>query len=197
MDLHAQVASVFMNGGTPAEKLPDGDPKKLKAQAMGDSFTLGVGYLKTTFPNAALQKLMALVWDIMGNKLIPVAMGPDVQSVSIAVFGNPILPQAAVFLPHHWLDDLKRDPVLQMGAIVFVGSQIMDFYNRRLITEAEQSIKRARAYEAEFLLTSRRQSPHLVLNDYQQRILNDYPEGLSSPGVQDMLYVSKPFVPPA
>jgi hypothetical protein len=197
MDLHAQVTSVFLDGGTNVDKLPDSDPKKAKGQAMGDFFTQGVGYLKTDFPNDTIRKLMSLVWDIVGSKITPIAMGPDVQSVSIAVFGNPVLPQAAVFLPHNWLDELKRDPVLQMGALVFVGSQIVDFYNRRLMDQAEQSIKRARAHEAEFLLTSKRHVPHLVFNDYQKKVLEDFPEGVSTLAVLDLLYTSKEFVPPA
>src|SRR5574338_1648315 len=146
-DLHAQVRAAFMGEGQKAENLPEGDPKKLKAQAMGDAFTQGVGYLKTDFPNDSIRKLMALVWDIVGHKITPVAVGPDVQSVSLAAFGNPGLPQAAVFLPHNWLNEIEVDPVLQMVALVFVGSQIVDFYNRKLLGESGESIKRARAHE--------------------------------------------------
>jgi hypothetical protein len=100
-------------------------------------------------------------------------------------------------MPHEWLDQISQDPLLQMGAIVFVGSQIVDFHNERIGVSPEQaaiSIKRARAYEAEYLLTLRKVSSTVTLNDYQHRVLQEYPSGLMTPSValDRLLYTPKP-----
>jgi hypothetical protein len=108
-----------------------------------------------------------------------------------------VIPQTAVFLPKNWLEEVRRDPVLQMGALVFVGSQVVDVYNHRLVDEGPSSIKRARAYEAEFLLHTRKVSPNLSFNEYQQRVMAEYPRGLQSEAAQGLLYTSRSFSAPS
>lgn len=189
-----------MRPGTHIDKLPDDDPKKRVGQLIGETVTSGVDFLRSVFPNEAVQKLMKLVWDIIGHKITPIALGPQVPSISLAVFGSPALPQAAIFLPHNWLDDVKADPVLQMGALVFVGSQALDFYNQkvgRAPAQGPESVRRARAYEAEYLLTVKKMGPQTKFNDYQKKVLDDFPEGILTPAIRDLLYQSREFVPPA
>ncbi len=192
-NLHAEVVSAFIQKGANVEDLPDGDPKKVLGRNVGDTFTQGVGFLKTSFPNDAIRQLMALFWDLVGNKITPVALGPNVATLSLAVFAEADnIPRAIILPPHHWLDLVKQDPCLQMGALVFVASQARDFYNQRCIGQYEATIKRARGYEAEFLHTIARHSP-IVFSEYQRKTMEEYPNGLLTMSLKDLLYKSKPF----
>jgi hypothetical protein len=201
----SQVATDILRAFSPDDgttihenKLPEGDPLKNLISPMSDRFTSGVGFLKTVFPNQAIRELMTLVWDLVGNRITPVAMGPQVQSLSIACTRRLGMTQAIIFMPHHWLAMIKADPIYQLGALVYVGSQAVDFYNGKLYESPQESENRARAHEAEFLLT------HIVIatstppmNDYQKGVLEEYPLGINTPAIRHLLYTSKPFVAPA
>lgn len=198
--LQAQVLGAFFGESVRAEKLPAGDPLRVNGQKMSDAFTNGVAFLLTSFPNNHIQSLMKLVWDVVGHRIAPVALGPQVPSLSLAARLDG---DAIIFMPHNWLEMIAKDPVEQMGALVFVGSQAVDFYNGRLLTSKEtaqedhtNTIKRARAYEAEYLKTVKGGFPDWKFTPYQQKVLGEYPEGISTPTVASLLYLWKPFVAP-
>jgi hypothetical protein len=179
--------------------LPDTDPRKAKFAQIGEAFTSAVAFLRSPeFPSPAMNALMTLVWDIVGHKVVPVGVGPNVQTLSFAMAERVHIPSAMILVPHEWLDQIKADPVLQMGAVAFVGSQTVDFYNGKT-THADfgDMVKRARAYEAEYLSTIKSAAPDQRFNDYQEAVLNEFPQGLSSFGIRSLLYTPRPFVAPA
>jgi hypothetical protein len=169
------------------ENLPKDDPLRVTAQAMGDTFTVGVATLKM-FPNPVVRDLASMVWDILGHRIVPIAMGPNVPTLTIAVHGNPALPQAILFVPHRWCEMVKEDPCYQLGAITFVGSQAVDLYNGRIAHESKEAIKRARAYEAEYLRTVREQLPGMKFNEWQEDCLSDFPAGIATPSIVPLLH---------
>jgi hypothetical protein len=84
----AQMILSFSEGsGKRVENLPEGDPLRIKGQEMSDYFTSGVGMLKTVFPNPEIRGLMAMVWDIVGSRIVATAMGPEVPSLTLAAMG--------------------------------------------------------------------------------------------------------------
>jgi hypothetical protein len=92
---------------------------------------------------------------------------------------------------------VKDNPVLQMGAVVFVGSQAVDYYNGKLTYEAHKNVlSRAYAYEAEYLLTILTMGCQ-TMTEYQKGVLKRFGEGLRSKEVRPLLYTSKPFVAPS
>jgi hypothetical protein len=188
--LIAEILASFALPGTQDKDLPEGDPTKIKAKAICAAFTSGVDFLRSAFPNENIRKLMRLVWQICGSKIVPVAMGPNVPTLSFGKYG----PKAIIFTPENWVDQIQKDPVYQMGAMVFVGSQAADHYNERLSTmeQGKESSRRARAYEAEYLHTIRKLVRGHTFNDYQKAILADMPEGLAS--AKDIFYEHKPFI---
>lgn len=192
----AEIMAAFVKGGERVEKLAESDPLRAKGMMLGDRFTEGVAMLKG-FPNPELRKLMSMVWDIVGNRLVPIAMGPKVPSLSFAAMGNRKKPDGIIFLPHNWQEMIEEDPVCQLGALVFVGSQAVDYYNDRVGREPEAMMRRARANEAEYLVTVREVSPGHKFNEWQLKMLEEFPEGLRSPGIKSHLYEFKPFVKPA
>ena len=100
--------------------------------------------------------------------------------------------QGLVLIPKDWPAMTQNDPFMQLGAILFVGAQVVDFYNDRLIGD-KTAPGRWQAYEAELLRTLKQTLPRWTPNEYQQKILQRYPDGLDSPGVD--LYTYKSYEP--
>ena len=149
----------------------EGYRRAKKAESL---FTWGVGYLKSeVFPSLHIQRLMSFTWDVIGNKHVNLGVGPRVPTLSVAILVNR---QTAVFVPHNWIEMVNEDPIMQLGAIVFVGSQAVDAYNGRALIDPDKIMPRARAYESEFLLYLRNFKP----NEYQRGVLGDFPNGLNS-----------------
>jgi len=197
-DLHTQVLAAFLREGVKADDLPDSDPLKAKAQELGTAFTEAVDYLRRSFRNERIQKLAALAWPIIEHRIVQVALGPNVPSLSMGVLGNEANQRAYIFAPHAWLEEAKADPILQMGAVVFVISQAVDYHNQRLVRDQEGTVKRARAHEAEYLLTVDRLYPeHAPFNQYQQELLKALPEGLNTPTIKGLLYTPRQFEAPS
>lgn len=198
--VHVEALAAFLSPGVLLEKLDAADARREPGIRMRNAFEAGVGLLAKDFPNERIRVLMRFVWDLVGYKITPVGIGPDVQSISLAMAEREKIPQAYIFLPLKWIEQLQEDAVLQMGALVFTGSQALDFYNQKLVSTQDgvrQTIARARAHEAEFLLTLKKVMPEWAPGAYQTGVINEYPEGVSTPSVQPFLYTSKPFVPPA
>lgn len=192
----AELMAAFIKGGERVEKMPEGDPLRAKGMRLGDRFTEGVAMLRG-FPNPDLRTLMAMVWDIVGNRVVPIALGPEVPSLTFGAMGSKEKPDGIIFIPHNWEAMIEEDPVCQLGALVFVGSQAVDFYNGRIAIDPKALMDRARANEAEYLVTIRESAPDHKMNDWQKKMLEEFPEGLRSEGIKKHLYKFKPFVPPA
>ena len=192
-----EILAAFASEGVRAEKLPTDDPVRVKGERGAAYFTEGVALLKTDYPNPAIRELMTMVWSIVGHRIVPVALGPEVPSLTLAAAGNRLTPQAIIFMPHHWVDMIHENPLYQLGALVFVGSQAVDYYNRRFMNEPEAVEARAKAYEAELLVTLQKAGADLKLNEWQQRELRNYPDGIRSESIKPLLYKHRAFIPPA
>lgn len=192
----AEMMAAFTKGGERVEKLAKGDPRRVNAEKLGNRFTEGVAMLKL-WPNPNVRTLMSMVWDIVGHRVVPIALGPEVESLTFGAMGNPAMPDAIIFVPPKWEKLIQEDPVCQLGALVFVGSQAVDYYNGRVGYEPEAMKRRARANEAEFLMTIKTDTPAHKMNDWQASVLEEFPEGLSSPRIAKHLYSFKQFMAPA
>src|SRR5271154_6606141 len=85
-DLRAELAAAILSDDrTEVDDLPDSDPAKQRMRRMGDTFTMAVDFLRSQFPNEAIRALMAIVWDLVGNLVAPVVVGPDVPTLSFVV----------------------------------------------------------------------------------------------------------------
>lgn len=175
------------------------DPEiKDQAAKMVKFFDKAVDTLRNpeTFPNKHINELVTLLWRLVGNRMVPMCGGP-VPTLSFTALGNPTGLVAAVVSPQNWPDMFEEDPMYQMGAIVFVASQCRDFYNSKLNanpkTLADKSVvRRAKCYEAEFLLTILGIDSTYQFNSYQKHVLEVAPQGVKSLG--DLEYESQPFV---
>jgi hypothetical protein len=190
--LIAEVLSAFVPDNPNQHHLRDMNPTDDLAQrgfVFEQAFTAGVDTLRR-FQNAAISDLMSYVWDIYHYNHVMMALGPNIPSLSIAVTGTKGNLRALTFVPHNWAEMIKEDPVMQLGAVLFVGSQATDFYNNRFATKEESLLSRVRAtsYEAEYLRLIQDSSK---LNDYQQSVLAKYPNGFDT----SLTYTRRPVLP--
>jgi hypothetical protein len=150
------------------------DPSTQKARTAQDLFTGGVHVLRT-IENPVISGLMSYVWDLFHHRHVLLAMGPDVPSLSFALAGGEGGLKALVFAPHNWPEMVRKDPLMQLGAIIANGSQCVDYYNDLIKSreDVRATKNRAESYEAEYLLML---GDH-PLNEYQKGIRALYPKG--------------------
>lgn len=151
IDLSALVVSWFRDAKH-VEELPPDDPELASLKRRGDAFTNGVELLRSVFPNPHINKLMGMVWDLVGHKIVPVASGAPVAVLSVAVVRERDTGQlvARIFMPDNWIAMIDSNPFYQLGALVFVGSQAVDFYNDKITSQEsyKDTVTRAQAHEA-------------------------------------------------
>jgi hypothetical protein len=142
-------------------------------------FTSAVDVLRHS-NSPIISDLMSYVWDVFHYRHILMAIGPRVKSITFAAARKKDgTIQGLIFLPPNWPEMVKADPVMQMGAVLFTGSQVSDFYNGLIISKEEQALVlyRARSYEAEYLLLLH--NGGIPLNEYQQQVLTENPTGFN------------------
>jgi hypothetical protein len=157
--------------------LPTDNPERLLGENLGNTITTFVGHLAREFPNPHVNTLMVHVWNLFGSRTVPVAMY-EVPTMSFVVVGSMEDPQPILLVPQSWLLRGVLEPTMAVAALVFCGSQAVDFYNGLLLTDRETCMSRAAAYEAEFLLTTQKNWPETKFNGYQRSVLEKFPTGL-------------------
>jgi hypothetical protein len=172
----------------------ENNSEKEKNLVICSLFTLMVDYLRNpkNVPNSEINKLAALFWDLVGNKICPCGV-TNVSSLSFwgEYKGESKETVAFIFCPPNWLEMVQNDLTMQFCAIISVASKAKDYWNRKYVgfnETLENSQKRAYSYETEFLsiLDQRHE-----LNHYQRSILKEYPQGMRS--VVNLHYESRPY----
>ena len=137
-----------------------------------------------------INKLMANLWRLVGNKVVPIAIASEIPFGYKGLFfmceekgfGLVRVLMANILVPVNWIQQVKEDRWKQMGGLVFVASQANDLYHQKLAQgQSEACLKRAQAWEAEFLhYLSHWANSGFVADDYQKQIMNAFPKGLDS-----------------
>lgn len=187
MSLLDEVVSAFAAEQIDVDDLPESDPTARIGKTCGDLFTAGVETLRSIIPNERIRALGRVVWDLVGNKRVLTALGPDVPSLSFTCMRMKGVVQGIVLMPKTWPQMVEDDPFMQLGAILFVGVQVVDFYNDRLFGDSGARV-RWQAYEAELLRTLQETLSQWTPNEYQRQLLAKYPRGIDSPGVDVYAY---------
>ena len=193
MNLVEQIVAAFSAEQINVDDLAQDDPAARLGKVCGELFTGGVETLRSIIPNERIRALGRVVWDLVGNQRVLTAMGPDVPSLTFTCMHLRGVVQGFVLMPKTWPKLVEADPFMQLGAICFVGVQIVDFYNDRLIGD-DGAPARCDAYEAELLQTLQKTLSQWTPNEHQREVMAKYPRGLDSPGVD--IYPYRPFQPP-
>lgn len=192
MSLFEEILAAFGGKQVSVADLPADDPDAKIAKTCESMFTGGVDVLRSIVDNDRIRALARIVWDLVGHKQVLVAIGPDIPSLSFTMMKYKGLHQGLVLIPKDWPQKVETDPFMQLGAILFVGAQVVDFYNDRIIRDPGARA-RWQAYEAELLHTLDRILVSWTPNEYQCTVMKKYPSGLDSPGVD--LYPFKSYEP--
>ena len=166
----------------------------IPARAIRETFTGGILLLKDRFPNRGVRDLMSLYMDLLEGHVVSVGLGPSGSTISFVVFSEKDSPdekKGAVLLPPNWAEDFPKKPIFQLGSLVFIASQVVDFYNDRV---TDDSCCLAEAWEAEYLFEIPALIPDWIPLSYQKVIMRDHPKGIESESVQHLRYTSKPFL---
>ena len=186
-----EILKVFATDKVNLKDVPESDPIAAIGRRCEAFFTGGVDALRSTIPNERIRTLARVVWDLVGHKRVLVVLGAEVPSLSFTVMRHGAVDQGVVLLPKDWPKMVADDPFMQLGAILFVGAQVVDFYNDRLLGDLTAR-PRWEAYEAELLRTLVRILPmSWTPNTYQREVLRRYPDGLDTAGVE--LYTVPPY----
>lgn len=192
MTLFEQIIAAFGGTQVNVNDLPEDDPDAKIGKACEVLFTGGVEVLRSIVPNERIRAMGRVIWDLVGNKQTVTAIGPDVPSLGFTVMKVKEMHQSIILLPKTWPQMVEDDPFMQLGAILFVGAQAVDFYNDRLFRETGAR-RRWHAYEAELYRTLGTLLPSWTPNAYQLETLARFPDGLDSKDVP--LYPYKPYTP--
>jgi hypothetical protein len=190
VSLFDEILNMFAAKKVDLKDVPDHDPIAALGRRCESLFTGGVEALRSVVPNERIRALARIVWDLVGNKRVLVVLGADVPSLSFTVMREKIVDQGLVLIPKAWPQMVEDDPFMQIGAILFVGAQVVDFYNARLVDDPAARV-RWEAYEAELLRTLKTWLPHWAPNGYQREVMTRYPDGLDTAGVD--LYTLLPY----
>lgn len=150
------------------------------------------------FPNNQVNELVTLGWRLIGNKITPVVLDQwGTPTLSFAAMGKVQEHVGVIIMPTNYIDLVREDPVMQLGAIVFTASQARDYYTGKMGNESSHDInKRARAFEADALNTldhlAQGEGLQLEWNTYQQAILAEFPRGLEDLA-ENLRYPTPPF----
>lgn len=140
---------------------------------------------ENSFPNSEINQLATLMWRLIGNRHILVAIDPTgkMPSISFAVLGNQEEQQAFLFVPENFLELTQEAPEVQIGTFAYMASQCRDYFCGKITgSNSEEINERAQVYEAEALLTMQKMAQEegitLRLIPFQQEILKKFPNGL-------------------
>lgn len=185
-----EIRAAFKNQRT-LEDLDKDSPLAKIGRDCQELFTSGVAILCKSVP--VISNLMLDVWEIFNYQHVVMAIGPNVPALAISVVqdSNGMI-QALTFATYSWPQMAKEDPSMELGAIVYVGSQVVDYYNNKLLSQEDNIISKQRAlsYEAEYLLLLKRDG--MFLNEYQEDVIAQYPNGFD----QSLSYVRRAVVAP-
>lgn len=139
------------------------------------------------FPNREINQITGLMWNIIGNKDIPMTLDVTgrIPAFVFMVVGKGEEVKPLYILPRNFLLSVDLETAQQLGVISYMASQGRDFYlNKVQVGNSGQINTRAQGYEAEALLTLQKMAENegIKIEWYplQQEILGRFPQGLKS-----------------
>lgn len=164
------------------DTLPHTDPYYQMGKATEVSFTNMVDLMRdpARLPLPSVNKLMALFWNLVGNRITPTGI-TKVPTLSFWAEIRNDRSIAMILCPEWWHLSLAKEPYFQMGALVFAASQAKDYWNHKFLPGSREEVKaRSLSYEAELLHYFAKDAPDFKPNDYQKDVMAAYPNGLAS-----------------
>lgn len=170
-------------------RLNSDDPEYKEGKTIEAEFSDLVEVMQKSkfFPLPLVNDLMSLFWDLVGQKITPVAIVNMVPTptfmCSVKGDGKKETTFAMVLVPTNWHDMLVSDPYMQMGALVFLASKAKDYWNNKFhpsVYNGEEIVERAQFCESQLLHHFSKTREDFKPNEYQIYVMGKYPLGCSS-----------------
>lgn len=171
-----------------AQWLEDLDPESALAKqthTLEGLYTSLVG-ITSMHPSPCLARLGRHLWDVIHHRHSAVLMHSGVHRLSIGIVEHKTtkVQQCIVLVPPAWREMFEAEPLMQLGAVIFIGSQVVDHFNGRFACESAERIGcRSSSYEAELLKAEERRRPasdRSWLNEYHRHVLQTHPTGFDA-----------------
>ena len=152
----------------------------VKAKEIERVFTELVDEARRTLPCGVLRMTTDLFYNLVGKQITPCAISPSAQGgIHFMVVGKSKDELVAVVVvPPNWAELVKQDRKMQMGGVVYTASKAKDFATGGFQSDPEGVEKRAKQHEAAYLHSLREIDPDWTPNEYQRRVMMQFPEGL-------------------
>jgi hypothetical protein len=106
------------------DDLPANHPLLKSGKLAGDTFTLLVDFLRSpTNKNKSVRSLMALFWDLVGNRITPTAITNGVPTLSFYAERMNGRFNGFVLCPEDWCQMIKEEFPMQLGSSRFQRQQ--------------------------------------------------------------------------
>lgn len=185
---------------------PEGKKLKKDCAAIGANIKQLFEKMKEPkqLPVPAVNAVMWLLGDMLSTDMVRVAVTPQAKTVKFLMTGEKEDRRGMVLVPANWLDLMNTIPTVLMGGLAYVASEAKDFYNDRLKSEVDIAYEkncgknavvcRSLCHEAELYLWLSKNDSEFSPNEYQAKIMGEYPNGIGSIP-EGLRYEPKPFWP--
>ncbi len=174
------------------------------AQAAADFFTAGVAYLANRGHDSYIQEVGTTTWWAVNQQRVLPALTDDMIAAAIHLgvppqlastyssndgpyvlflgnrHGIELIEAAYVLLPPQFVVKAQVKPVEALATMAWIGSQVRDMVNGRVLLDQQNINRRARATESHFLLRVIEENPDIELADMHKRTLKLFPKGINS-----------------
>jgi len=180
-------------------------PFEKAARAAGDFFTSGVAYLANRGHDPFIQEVGTVTWWTVNQRRVLTAYTEDMKGAAMQLGVPPeialtayskndephvvftarksglLIPEAAyVLLPPEFVVNAQTQPVETLATMAWIGSQVRDMANGRLLLDPKYLNHRANATEAHFLKQAVAEHPDVELSQNSQALLEAFPDGIFS-----------------
>jgi hypothetical protein len=168
------------------DTMPASDPIREAGVLCGDMFTGLVDILRSpSFPNPRINRLMTLVWRLVGNRIVNAAIMPGVEKLHFYIEKTGDKKIGFYACPMKWVQQAIDRPYYTQSGLVW-ASMCCDFFHDQIYS-GRKLMLRAQAWEAEYILTQRQRDDYW-LDDYQKSVMRRFPSGIDSARRMGLLY---------
>ncbi|MGD9128928.1 MAG: hypothetical protein PVJ09_00340 [Candidatus Woesebacteria bacterium] len=169
------------------EQLPRAERAEQELVEMIRVFHLLLNYLKnrSSFPNKEINKIAKLMGRLIDDGHIPIVLEPNIPSIAFLLVASGVELRPHLLLPRNFIYLTGLAPEVQLGILAYAASQCRDFFCNKIRRDNSEEVnRRARAWEAEALITLKRLADQerviLRLLPFQEQMIDTFPNGLKS-----------------
>lgn len=200
--LQAEMESFFGDTIQTSKNTRDEELQKL-GEALGTAFVEAIDFLAEMLRHDKINNMAKWARTALTDNRIAIVLDKNATRMSFKTLVRAVEQEGApprigvcISLPPNWQEQIKEDPNTQMGGVVYILSQAVDYLHGKndLGPEFEHvetdSDVRATLYEATFLriVSMTEASRKYPFTARSQALIAHYPKGIDGPEGERLLY---------